>query len=222
MHLRNLASHLPGTEWDVPMGLLYALRGLVQGDGMTRCVDFYYKWKVEPNFCGLGKTAQRNTERYLEYVEYFSKKYEIPQAVIYKFFPLSSVKYVLRFREGSQPRNIAEEQIAKILAGKRKTISSKTIKKALGISSLPKSGWGILNPVLKRKVSLPTSNPNAPDIVRKRQLMRELLTKGQLSTLYEYAIEFGYEDEYAVLAFLIKEASVRVDTVKTKSKECAV
>lgn len=35
MHLRNVASHLPGSKRVVPVGVLYALRNLVSGDGMT-------------------------------------------------------------------------------------------------------------------------------------------------------------------------------------------
>ena len=62
--------------------------GMIRGrpDVMTHCVEFWKKWKKEPNFCGLSPQAISEIKAYLETVEKICKL-GIPEEEVYESLP---------------------------------------------------------------------------------------------------------------------------------------
>ena len=65
---------------------------------MTRCVDFWKKWRKEPNFCGLSSQAISEIKGYLELVEKIAKT-GIPEETIFEMCPSGACRPVLRLSD---------------------------------------------------------------------------------------------------------------------------
>lgn len=99
---------------------------------MTHCVDFWKKWKKQPNFCGLGKSAATSYDKYIKFVEDFSEEYKIPAELVYQNVPHTAVKPLLKFKDSSDIKQKVTKQIAQVLKDKH-AITGKFINFQIGI-----------------------------------------------------------------------------------------
>ena len=176
---------------------------------MTACSDLYKKWKTEPNFCGLGKNEANYIDKYIKFVDEFSKQFDIPEEVVYRNAPRSAVKPILRFRQDSAVRQAAVQVIADTLKGKH-SVSSKFINANIGVQLKP------TKMVEAPKVIVaPISEPhreqiNTNNIKDKTRLLTSALTTGQLKVLSDVMAFADLNNEYDAMALVIKWAADRI------------
>ncbi len=65
---------------------------------MTRCIDFWKKWRKEPNFCGLSTQAISEIKGYLELVDKIARA-GIPEETIFELCPSGACRPVLRLSD---------------------------------------------------------------------------------------------------------------------------
>ena len=176
---------------------------------MTACSDLYKKWKVEPNFCGLGKSEANYIDKYINFVEEFSTEFDIPEDVVYRNAPRSAVKSILRFRKDSAVRQTAVQAIANTLKGKH-SISSKFVNANIGVQLKPQKM--IEAP---KVIVAPISEPhreqiNSNSVKDKIRLLTSALSIGQMNTLINVMKFADLDNEYEAMALVIKWASERI------------
>lgn len=175
---------------------------------MTRCVDFYKKWKSEPNFCGLGLGSARDVDKYLSLIEILSQQSDIPEGKFYKYLPLSAAKSLLLFRTDSEIYRTATKKITDDLKKVQSPFTSKDIKKLLYLdkneSVVPR--YHFKNPHAK------TKGERISAITRKTKLITttELLTTGQRLVLRKIMEKYDKDNEYSALSFIIRWASEKL------------
>ena len=180
---------------------------------MTHCVDFWEKWKREPNFCGMGKSSARSYDDYIDFVETLSKESGIPSDIIYRNAPHAAVKPFLKFRRDSETRKIVERTICDTL-NKKLAVTGKFLSSAVGVKSEP-------NKIAEepKVIIAPMSAPhreiiNKNSVRDKIRLLSEVLTKGQMNILVQVMETEGLEDEYVALSRVLVWAKERVDDRK--------
>ena len=177
---------------------------------MTHCVDFWKKWKKEPNFCGIGKSSARSYDKYLEFVDDFAKRYGFEPEVVYQNAPQTAVKALLRFKPDSDIRKRAEEQISQTLRGKH-AITSTYVNYVIGIG--PPSKPLITSPVVAAASSIPKEAFNKADVTDRTRLIVSALTTGQHQILLEVMEANNLDNEYEALAKVLVWAKERMNGI---------
>jgi hypothetical protein len=99
---------------------------------MTRCTDFWKKWRKEPNFCGLSSTTVDEIEDYLKTVDKICTL-GIKEDIVYENFPEGAARPLLRMNEGDPRTNVLNFVISSLKSGEKltgKTVQA-TIKRFL-------------------------------------------------------------------------------------------
>lgn len=174
---------------------------------MTHCVDFFKKWKKEPNFCGLGKTACSDIERYLVFVDEFSSENGMDAEAVYRNVPQNAVKPILKFKKDSDIRKRASKEIAKTLKSKQ-AVTGKYVNSVIGIIPRPKT---YINPPVAI-VSEGGKEAFATNLVKdKVRLITSALSVGQLKVLTNVMEKEKLNNEYEAIGVVIKWASERLE-----------
>ena len=95
---------------------------------MTRCADFWRKWRKEPNFCGLSPQAISEIKGYLELVDKLVKT-GIPEDTIFDMCPSGSCRPVLRLADDETKTEGINYLITHLKSGER--INSKELQATL-------------------------------------------------------------------------------------------
>ena len=95
---------------------------------MTRCADFWKKWRKEPNFCGLSPQAISEIKGYLELVDKLVKT-GIPEDTIFDMCPSGSCRPVLRLADDETKTEGINYLITHLKSGER--INSKELQATL-------------------------------------------------------------------------------------------
>ncbi len=177
---------------------------------MTHCVDFWKKWKTEPNFCGLGSSVAKQYDKYLTFVDEFSTEFEIDSDIVYRNVPQSSIKRILQFKKSSDIRKKAEKSIADTLKSKR-AITSKYVDSVIEI--VPRTKKLITEP---KVVIAPLSESHQETIASnqikdKIRMLTTVLTTGQIEVLLEVAKQNNLDNEYEAMVMVIKWASEKIN-----------
>ena len=163
---------------------------------MTKCIDFWKKWKKEPNFCGLGRQTARTHDKYLSFVEDFTKEHGFIEEIVYQNVPLSSIKPLLTFKEDSDIRKRATKQIAQTLNDKH-AITSKYVKFLIGID--PNTKPLVKPPLMAAASEIPKEALDNKRLTDKIRLIKSVLTSGQIGILLEIIEKEGLDNEYDAL-----------------------
>jgi len=174
---------------------------------MTHCVDFWRKWKKEPNFCGLGKSSARSYDKYLDFAEGFSKEFGFDLEVIYQNAPQAAVKALLRFKPDSDIRVRAEKQIAQTLKDKH-SITSSYVNYIIGLG--PSIKPLVTSPVVAAASGISKEAFNKADVTDRVRLIVSALTTGQHNILLEVMKVKDLDNEYAALAQILIWAKERL------------
>ena len=175
---------------------------------MTHCIDFWKKWKKEPNFCGIGKSSARSYDKYLEFVDNFSKEYDFEPEVVYQNAPQTAVKTLLRFKPESDIRKRAEQQIALTLRDKH-AITSTYVNYIIGMG--PSSKPLVTSPIVAAASSIPKEAFSKAEITDRVRLIRNALTTGQQGILLEVMKAKSFDNEYEALALALIWAKEKLD-----------
>lgn len=177
---------------------------------MTACSDLYKKWKTEPNFCGLGKDEANYIDKYIDFVDDFSKEFGIAEEVVYRNAPRTAVKPILRFDKKSDVRKKVTAAIADTLKSKH-AISTKFVNLEIGLPAVPKKMVEepkvIVAPISEQHAEAIKSNKIADKI---RQLT-VALTPGQMNVLLSVMKLNNLDNEYEAISLVIKWAAERVN-----------
>jgi hypothetical protein len=166
---------------------------------MTACADLYKKWKKEPNFCGLGKEEANTIDKYIDFVDEFSKEFEIPEDVIYRNAPRTAIKPILRFRKDSDIRRNVSIAIAETLKSKH-AITTKFVNVTMGVPLVPKKM--VEEPkVIVAPLTEPHKEIIATNLIKdKIRMLNAVLTPGQMAILQKVAAIENLNNEYEALA----------------------
>lgn len=170
---------------------------------MVHCIDFWKKWKKEPNFCGLGKGSAKSYDQYLQFVDEMASKYDIPQETIYLNAPATSVKPVLRFKKDGEIRQNAMKKIASTLKGKQ-AVTLKYTNTILGIVGEPKIA---VEPVIKAEIA---SAVDKNTVSGKIRMINMVLSTGHQKVLQTIIDREGVDNEYEALLVALKWASEKL------------
>ena len=179
-----------------------------KGAAMTHCIDFWKKWKKEPNFCGIGKSSARQYDKYLDFVDNFSKEFGFEPEVVYQNVPQTAVKALLRFKPESDIRKRAETQIAQTLRDKHATTSS-YVNYIIGLG--PTTKPLIASPVVAAASGITKEAFNKADITDRVRLIVAALTTGQYNILLEVMKAEELDNEYEALARVLVWAKERIN-----------
>jgi len=174
---------------------------------MTHCVDFFKKWKKEPNFCGIGKASCKGIEQYLEFADDFASEHGIDVSIVYRNVPQSAVKPILKFKRDSDIRKKASKSIAQTLKDKH-AITGKYVNSIIGIDATPRKVIQTLPAVSATQSTDSHSDGSIKDKIR---LINNALTTGQLNVLHKVMSIYELNNEYEAIGLIIKWASERVE-----------
>lgn len=174
---------------------------------MTHCPEFFKKWKKEPNFCGVGKAVASNIDRYIDFVEDFSKETGLEEGIIYRNAPLNAVKPILKFKKDSDLRKQATKKIAQTLQGKQ-AISGKYVASIIGIVAEPRKF--VASPIAAT-AELAQDALKTNTVKDKIRLINSALTTGQIKILNDIMTKHELDNEYEAVALVIKWAGERLD-----------
>lgn len=174
---------------------------------MTHCVDFYHKWKREPNFCGMGKQSARTIEKYLDLVGELSETSGLPESLIYVNAPCGAVKNILRFKKGGELRSMAIRKIGTTLKDK-KAITAKYVNNILGIGNDTKPLKSPINPVALQAAISTAENTTVRD---KERLISDLFTAGQKGIILDVMQKKGFDSKYEALSHLLIRGKEAID-----------
>jgi hypothetical protein len=176
---------------------------------MTHCIDFWQKWKREPNFCGLGSSTAKSFDRYIDFVEDFSKEFGISHDVVYRNVPQSAVKPILHFKKDSDVRVKATQKIAETLNGKH-AVTVKFVNSVIGVPTVPskmiEEPKVIIAPMSEQHREAIVSN-NVKDKIR---LLTSALSTGQIAVLSKVMEQNELNNEYEAISLVIKWAGDRL------------
>jgi hypothetical protein len=172
-----------------------------------KCVDYFRKWKKEPNFCGLGKTTANKVDKYLEFVEEFSEEYKFDEELIYRNVPQSSITPIMRFKKDSDIRSKVKKQIAQTLRDKH-AVSLKYVNFLVGID--PTTKPLNQNPIIQSTSEIPKETFAKNNVKEKLRVISSVLTPGQMGILSDVAKKKDLDDEYAALALVLIWAKERI------------
>lgn len=177
---------------------------------MAHCIDFWRKWKSEPNFCGLGGSTAKMYDEYLNFVDDFSKQYDIDPDIVYRNAPQSAIKPILRYRKNSEVRTRVTQAIAETLKSKH-AITGKYVNEIVGLPTIPKKMMEE-----PKVIVAPISEPhreviNSNAIKDKIRLLTSALTSGQMNILSEVAKINQLDNEYEAMALIIKWAAEKLE-----------
>jgi len=175
---------------------------------MVHCVDFWRKWKREPNFCGLGKKSSRSYDAYIEFVEDFSKRYSIPQEIVYLNVPHASVCDLLRFKEDSDIRKRAQEEIANVLR-ERKSVTRAYVRARLGIISEPRAA--VVPPIVAAASGISKEVYDTTRVKDRIRLLNNAISTAERVVLIEIMKREGLDNEYEALGKALIWAKERIE-----------
>jgi hypothetical protein len=173
---------------------------------MTHCVEFFRKWKKEPNFCGLGKSACNVVEQYLSFVNDLSSDHGINEDIVYRNVPISSVKPLLKFKKDSDIRKKASRSIAQVLNSKQ-GVTGKYVNQVIGIDVSRKK---FIQTQKTPQSEIPTESLKTNKLKDKIRLITSALSSGQMDILIDVMKSNNLENEYEALSLIIKWASERI------------
>ena len=180
---------------------------------MAKCVEFWQKWKREPNFCGVGTQTAKSFDLYLKLADEISEEYGIPVEVIYRNAPQTALKPILRFAKSSKMRQTVKQAVAETIKSKH-AITAKYINSVMGREPVrvfvPEPKTKIAPLSAERREIIATNS-----ISDKIRLMRAALSPGQISVLSDI-IRAGYaEDEHGAIAVALKWAGEKLASATT-------
>jgi hypothetical protein len=176
---------------------------------VTHCAEFFQKWKKEPNFCGVGRATAQKIDRYIDFVEGFSKEYKIPEEVIVYNAPMGAVSELLRYKEDVEIRKDAEKQIAKVLTEDKKAITSNYVKHIIGIT--PKTKPIFKSPVVAAASGISKAVMDTTRVQDRVRLINNASTSGQKNILLEIMSREGLDNEYDAYTKALIWAKERMD-----------
>jgi len=99
---------------------------------MTRCTDFWKKWRKEPNFCGLSETTVDEIEKYLSTVDKICTL-GLKEDTVYENFPEGAARPLIRMEEGDPRTNVLNFVVKSLKQGDKLTgkMIQTTIKRFL-------------------------------------------------------------------------------------------
>ena len=172
-----------------------------------KCVDYFRKWKKEPNFCGVGKATENTINKYLEFVEEFAGEYKFDTELLYRNAPQTAIKPLLKFKKDSDLRLKARKQIAQTLTDKH-AISAKYVNFLIGIDPTPKPL--AVNPIVQATAEIPKEVFTKNTVKDKLRILSSALTPGQMGILSDVAEKKDLDDEYAALSLVLIWAKERL------------
>lgn len=95
---------------------------------MTRCAEFWHKWRKEPNFCGLSPQAISEIKGYLELVDKL-KKTGIEEDAIYENCPSGACRPLLRLADDDTRTEGMNYIVSRLKKGK--AITQKDLQETL-------------------------------------------------------------------------------------------
>lgn len=168
-----------------------------------KCVDYFRKWKKEPNFCGVGKATENTINKYLEFADEFSNTYKFDIDLVYRNVPQTAVKPLLKFKKDSDIRTKVMKQIAQTLSDKH-AISLRYVQQLIGLE--PKSKPLVISPAVAAISEIPQEAFTTNSIKDKIRLITSALPSGQIDMLDEIMKKKDLDNEYAALILAIKTA----------------
>ena len=171
---------------------------------MTHCVEFWKKWKKEPNFCGLGKGSAKSYDRYLQFADEMASKFDIPVETIYLNAPSGAIKPVLKFKKDGEIRQGAMKKIAATLKGKQ-AVTLKYTNSILGIASEPR-----LAVELTPKAEIAAS-VDKTTLTGKIRMINMVLSTGHKRILQRISESEKLDNEYEALLVALKWAGEKLD-----------
>lgn len=174
---------------------------------MAHCVDFWRKWKKEPNFCGLGKKSAKSFDKYIKFVEEFSREYNIPENIVYQNVPHSAVGFLLRFDQKSDMREKGKQEIFNVLSSKR-SVTGTYMKCALGVA--PPTAPLATSPVVAAISEIPKEVFDSTRLTDRIRLINAALTTGQHKILLEIMESEEVDNEYEALSKALIWAKERI------------
>lgn len=171
---------------------------------MTHCVEFWRKWKKEPNFCGLGKGSAKSYDRYLQFADEMSSKFDIPVETIYLNAPSGAVKPVLRFKKEGELYRGAMKKIATTLKGKQ-AVTLKYTNSILGIVSESKP---VVDVIPKAEIAAVVDKTTLSGKIR---MINSVLSVGHKKILQEIIGSEHLDNEYEALLIALKWAGERIN-----------
>jgi hypothetical protein len=181
---------------------------------MTHCIDFWKKWKKEPNFCGIGKSSAKMYDKYLDFVDNFSKEFGFEPEVVYQNVPQTAVKGLLRFKPESDIRKRAESQIAQTLQDKH-AVTSSYVSYIIGLG--PTTKPLITSPIVAAASGISKEVLEATEVKDRIRLINNALTTGQHNILLEVMSAENLDNEYEALAKILIWAKERINATGRKS-----
>ena len=172
---------------------------------MTACAELYKKWKKEPNFCGLGKSEASSVNKYIEFVEDFSKEYGIEESIVYRNAPRTAIKPLLKFKKDSDIRKNAAKKISQVLNDKH-AITGTYVGAVIGMIPQPKTF--VKSPMVISSEGV-TDSFQKSSIKDKVRLITSVLTTGQMNIVIDVMKKQHLDNEYEAISLIIKWAPER-------------
>jgi hypothetical protein len=165
------------------------------------CASYYHAFlKKGAEACGIAPTMIHLVQRFVPFVEEFSKEYHLDEDLVYNNLQITAAKQVFQLKKDNPNRKKAEKHIVDtIKSGQSPT--HRSISWALGIDPQPKR---LIDPdAIKRKVPRQIILANKKDDVTKlNQWFLSGLTPGQIQQWREFADRKELDNEYAALMYL--------------------
>lgn len=178
---------------------------------MTRCGDLYRKWKQEHNFCGLGPSAAKAIDKYLEFSDDICSKYELNEADVHDYLPQTAAMPLLKFKEDNEYRNeLLKSVVDRIKQGEKVTKRDVDYIIYSGSQQFPqKHTQALKRPHVKKiqksgKKSLANVGIQGDSINSKIYALKTfVLTSGQNQIVRDVMIKYDKDNELAALALIL-------------------
>jgi len=185
-----------------------------------RCLEWFDKWKKEPNFCGLGRKSETYIEKYITFVEKFSKTHDISTDIIYLNLSSTAVKHLLQLKENSPVRIDVENKIVDKLKKDKKAVTQKLVDFYIGIEpKRPLQPLIVPNRIIMHgNVPIILDNLKGGELKTKISLLTTLLTEGQMEIIYDLQKHSELSDEYGALCLGFIWIKERLEHEKNKTR----
>lgn len=183
---------------------------------MTHCVEYYKKWRQEPNFCGLGPAGISAIDRYFALVDELMTEHGLDELKIYDKLPQSTVSPLRKFSPDTQIRKDAIKKVVDTIK-QDKRVTSKDVELWIysGTEIHPQEALKIkTNGREKKKINLPPTLQSTGETINKKiyALKTFVLTSGQNQILRDVMVKYNKDNEIAALAQILIWAKERMES----------